>query len=118
LCRALTNVLLNAVQAAPDNSVVTIRGAKAAMGMAAIEVMDEGPGLPNVSDDRLFRPFYTTKTEGTGLGLANVRKIVELHGGTVKAANLASGGAIITMTLPLAAAHGMNTVGRKAAADD
>ncbi|MCL4216033.1 MAG: HAMP domain-containing histidine kinase [Candidatus Hydrogenedentes bacterium] len=118
LCRALTNVLLNAVQAAPDNSVVTIRGAEAAMGMASIEVMDEGPGLPNVSDDRLFRPFYTTKAEGTGLGLANVRKIVELHGGTVNAANLASGGAIITMILPLAAARGMNTSGRVAVADN
>ena len=116
LCRALTNVLLNAVQAAPAGSAVIIRGAEAAAGMASIEVMDEGPGLPNVSDDRLFKPFYTTKTEGTGLGLANVRKIVELHGGTVNAANRASGGAIITMTLPLAATRAADASGEQAAA--
>ena len=50
----------------------------------------------------MFSPFFTTKESGTGLGLANVKKIVELHGGTVTAANANGGGAVFSIKLPLA----------------
>jgi len=66
----------------------------------AIRVEDNGGGIPESLMDKLFQPFVTTRDEGTGLGLANVKKIVEYHGGTVTAENLARGAAFtIRLTL-------------------
>ena len=104
MCRALTNLLVNAIQAAPERSAVTIRGhfETPRNGAALIDVQDTGPGLSDEARERVFSPFFTTKPTGAGLGLANVKKIVELHGGTVTAANATGGGAVFTIRLPLA----------------
>jgi signal transduction histidine kinase len=67
-----------------------------------VTVSDEGVGLPPESD-RLFEPFFTTKPQGTGLGLAIVRKIVETHGGAVRAGPNAPRGTVFVVELPLAA---------------
>lgn len=103
MCRALTNVVANAIQAAPPGGKVIIRARKEGLwsDVGYVEVADNGPGLSSEALERVFTPFFTTKEGGTGLGLANVKKIVELHGGTVSAANRTEGGAIISMRLPL-----------------
>lgn len=103
MCRALTNLVVNAIQAAPAGGTVTVRARKDALWghTASIEVSDSGSGLSDEAKERVFSPFFTTKESGTGLGLANVKKIVELHGGTVTAANANGGGAVFSIKLPL-----------------
>lgn len=101
MCRALTNLLLNAVQALPDQGRVVFSGrVDAASERVVIDVCDNGAGFTQEVEERLFKPFFTTKPNGTGLGLANVRKIVELHDGTVSALATPGGGACFTVTLP------------------
>jgi len=68
---------------------------------AEISLCDRGPGIDPKTIDRLFDPYVTTKNKGTGLGLAIVKKLVEEHGGTVSAENLESGGAVLTVRLPI-----------------
>ena len=67
----------------------------------AVTVTDNGPGLPEGDRDRLFHPFFTTRADGTGLGLALVQKFVVTHNGHVRAGNGADGGAVFTIHLPL-----------------
>ena len=61
---------------------------------------DNGPGLPDSLRGRLFEPFFTTRAKGTGLGLAQVKRTVELHNGTVTAENTGDGGARFLVRLP------------------
>jgi signal transduction histidine kinase len=93
LNRALLNILLNAIQA-----VATA----AAAGTVRIQVADTGPGISAEHLDRIFEPYFTTKEGGTGLGLALAHKIVQEHGGTLRAENRAGGGAVFTIELPVA----------------
>ena len=71
-------------------------------GTCRVSVADNGPGIPESARDRVFQPFFTTRSRGTGLGLAIVQKIVVTHNGRVTAAASARGGASIDMTFPLA----------------
>jgi signal transduction histidine kinase len=64
--------------------------------------MDNGPGIAQATMPKLFRPFFTTKANGTGLGLAVVQKIIVQHGGHVEVRNRPEGGAAFIITLPLA----------------
>jgi hypothetical protein len=64
-------------------------------------VRDYGVGIPDEARDRLFDHFFTTKTEGLGMGLGIVRSIVESHGGTVAAENVEGGGARFHFILPV-----------------
>ena len=66
-----------------------------------ITVADNGPGLPDADRDRLFQPFFTTRSDGTGLGLALVQKFVVTHNGQVRADDRPGGGAVFTV-LPAA----------------
>ncbi|MBU0968446.1 MAG: sensor histidine kinase [Proteobacteria bacterium] len=97
--QALINLVDNAIQWSPDKSTVQIIGeqAKAAGGFTII-IKDQGPGILEDQISNLFQPFYTTRETGTGLGLANVKKIVEFHGGSVFAGNNRDGGARFSMT--------------------
>jgi C4-dicarboxylate-specific signal transduction histidine kinase len=65
-----------------------------------ITVFDNGGGIAPAAMAKLFRPFFTTKAKGTGLGLAVVQKIIVQHGGRVEARNRAEGGAAFIVTLP------------------
>lgn len=102
LVRALTNLLTNAIQWSPPGGTVRLVAAPLPKSPEwfSISVQDEGPGVPPERQERLFRPFSTTRAEGTGLGLANVRKIVEHHGGTVFLDPVAGAGARFAMHLP------------------
>jgi signal transduction histidine kinase len=97
--RALLNLVKNAVQAAPENGQVTIR-ARGAGEAVELQVADDGPGIPPEKRDEVFRPFFTTKQKGTGLGLALVKKAVDAHGGSVRIEDHPGGGALVTLTLP------------------
>jgi signal transduction histidine kinase len=70
-------------------------------GSGLIEVRDNGPGIAEENWDRVFDPYYTTKSEGTGLGLAIVKKVVLEHGGEVRLDRAPEGGSRFTMELPL-----------------
>ncbi len=107
LRQALGNLCRNAIEASADAGAVPdvrVEGAiDAEAGAAVIRVCDNGPGIPAGAVDRLFQPFFTTKTTGTGLGLALVQKIAVTHNGLVSATNLPEGGAAFELRLPLAA---------------
>ncbi len=105
LRRAVENVVRNAVQFTADGTEVEV---KLACGdQAVITVRDHGPGVPAEALDKLFRPFYRVdeardrESGGTGLGLAIAERAVRLHGGTVEAANVVTGGLAVTIILPL-----------------
>lgn len=74
----------------------------AAQQQVRLSVIDNGPGIDPKLGDRIFRPFFTTRAGGTGLGLALVQKIVVTHNGRVTVARRAGGGATFQITLPLA----------------
>jgi PAS domain S-box-containing protein len=107
LRQALLNLVRNAAQActsAEKGGRVLVQGqllTDEERPAQQISVMDNGPGIPAESLAKLFRPFYTTKAGGTGLGLAVVQKIIVQHGGEVEAENLPEGGAVFIVTLPL-----------------
>jgi two-component system sensor histidine kinase HydH len=65
-----------------------------------IEVADHGPGVPAEDRERIFEPFFTGKTQGTGLGLAVARRVVELHGGTLSVHSSPRGGALFRAEIP------------------
>jgi len=106
LRQALLNLARNASEAAADNpggGRVIIRGEieqSGAMQGQRISISDNGPGIPADALTKIFMPFYTTKTNGTGLGLAVVQKIIVQHGGTIEARNQPQGGAEFLLWLP------------------
>lgn len=100
LVRAVANLVDNAWKASPEGRAVELRVAAADAGAVRIDVRDHGAGLPPGSEASIFEPFVTTRTKGTGLGLAVARRIAEQHGGTLTATNHAGGGAVFTLRLP------------------
>ncbi|HEV3177809.1 MAG TPA: ATP-binding protein, partial [Stellaceae bacterium] len=67
-----------------------------------IAVDDSGPGIPPAARERVFRPFFTSKRNGTGLGLALVQKIIVFHNGRITIGTSPLGGASLNITLPFA----------------
>jgi two-component system sensor histidine kinase HydH len=65
-----------------------------------IAVADRGPGVPETDRDKIFEPFVTGKTRGTGLGLAVTKRIVELHGGAIAVLSNPGGGALFRVEIP------------------
>jgi two-component system sensor histidine kinase CreC len=105
LQRAATNLMRNAVEFAPRGSTVDV-AARARGKRVEFTVRDRGPGLPEFARERVFDKFYSlarpdTGKKGTGLGLAFVREIAALHGGSAELANHPEGGAVATLALPL-----------------
>lgn len=104
LRQAFSNLLRNAVEAcigASTKPEVVIEGLVEA-GNVRISVDDNGPGIAPSERERIFRPFFTTKGRGTGLGLALVQKIIVTHNGRIQVATAAGGGASLQVVLPLA----------------
>jgi two-component system sensor histidine kinase HydH len=100
LTQALLNLVINAIQAVERKGRVEV-SASAAEGGVNVSVSDNGPGIAPERLASIFDPFFTTKTEGSGLGLWIAQQIVTAHGGTLQAQNRPSGGAMVTMRLPL-----------------
>jgi signal transduction histidine kinase len=80
LRQALFNLVLNAVQAVPPKGEIRIRASKRNNEEAFIEISDNGPGVPQANRAEIFKPYFTTHLEGTGLGLSVVQQIVQAHG--------------------------------------
>jgi two-component system sensor histidine kinase HydH len=97
--QVLANVLRNAVQASPDGARVTAH-VRAERDTLVYEVRDRGKGIDEGADAAIFEPFHTGRVHGTGLGLAVAKRVVELHGGSISAANHADGGAVFRMSIP------------------
>jgi signal transduction histidine kinase len=97
--QVLLNILKNGIEASPRKSSVTFRLYKRS-GKARFEVIDSGEGLPGQLGEDIFRPFVTTKTDGTGLGLPISRRIAEAHGGRLWAEDVADRGAKLVFELP------------------
>jgi PAS domain S-box-containing protein len=97
--RVLANLILNAVQAMPDGGTVTV-SASTDDGSVAISVHDTGIGIPNDAKDKLFKPLFTGKAKGTGLGLAVVKRIVEAHAGRITVESEVGKGSTFTVNFP------------------
>ena len=98
LHQALLNLARNAVDAMADRDgprVLTL-----ACHAGRVTVADTGPGLDEDTVDRIFNPFFTTRSTGTGLGLAIVHRIVDAHGGTIAVGRSDTGGAAFRLDLP------------------
>jgi signal transduction histidine kinase len=130
LTHAIMNVVLNAIQAMPEGGRLTVRAYQQPEGRrqpaegserrgrselptadrrvppgwpsVVIEVSDTGPGIPAENLDRIFEPYFTTKAGGTGLGLALAHKIIQEHGGRIRAESPGGAGATFVITLPVA----------------
>jgi signal transduction histidine kinase len=85
--QVISNLLINATQAAPDCSTITLIIDRAARGMIRFAVEDFGPGITEGNEVRLFEPFFTTKEVGTGLGLWVSRDILRRNGGDLMLEN-------------------------------
>jgi PAS domain S-box-containing protein len=101
LQQVLMNLLLNGIEAIADGpGEITVQSQSTEQGLLLISVTDTGVGLPCEKPNRLFSAFYTTKPQGTGMGLAISRSIIEAHGGRLWAAVNAERGATFHFTLP------------------
>jgi signal transduction histidine kinase len=102
LVQALTNLVNNAAQWSPRQGIIELEGKLAPESNQELwlRIADSGPGFNEKTISRLFEPFFTTRKKGTGLGLANTKKIIDYHNGTISASNRPGGGAEIIITLP------------------
>jgi nitrogen fixation/metabolism regulation signal transduction histidine kinase len=106
LRQAFSNLLRNALDACTAASaaphIVVQSEIDHAQKVSRIAVADNGPGIPPELRERIFQPFFTSKRNGTGLGLALVQKIIVFHNGRIVAGASAAGGASLQITLPVA----------------
>lgn len=97
----LLNLALNAQQAMPTGGLLElqtfVRG-----GRVHLELIDSGPGMNEATQERMFQVFFSTKADGSGLGLPTVRRIVEAHGGTIVCDSEPGRGTRFTISLPAA----------------
>ena len=103
LKQCLINLVKNSMEAMPDGGTVILR-ARRNDGFVQIDVEDDGIGIPPELHDQVFSPFYTTKQQGAGLGLAMTRKVIEEMGGKVSLTSHVGKGTCISLMLPVALA--------------
>jgi two-component system, NtrC family, sensor histidine kinase PilS len=101
----MTHLIDNACQAAgtqPGSVIVSAKeSATEEQGEQWVEIRDQGPGIPMELREKVFAPFYSSRTDGTGLGLSIVRQIVENHGGRIEIDGNADFPCIMRLHLPL-----------------
>ena len=95
-------LLSNAVEAMPAGGRITVAGRLTGDGRLRLDVADTGPGITPDQLTRIFKLFFTTKSSGTGMGLAIAKKIVERHSGTISVASEVGRGTRFTIELPVA----------------
>jgi signal transduction histidine kinase len=103
--RLLVNLIVNAFEAmrempAERPRLLRVEAAEEG-GELRLAVADSGPGVPAADRERIFYPFFTTRDQGTGVGLAEVHKAVVSHGGSVEVRERVGGGAVFLIHLPL-----------------
>jgi two-component system nitrogen regulation sensor histidine kinase GlnL len=108
LRQALLNLMRNAAESISEDKAerrVRVAGSSekdsSARDWAVIEISDTGSGIDDVDKERIFIPFFTTKSKGHGIGLALAHRVITEHGGTLTASNAGEGGALFTLRLPL-----------------
>jgi signal transduction histidine kinase len=100
--QVIKNVVINATQAMPHGGYLTVSSRFfAASEIIELSFSDTGVGIPPEKMEKIWTPFFTTKTKGTGLGLAIARKIVETHGGKLTVRSIPGEGSTFTIHLPL-----------------
>jgi C4-dicarboxylate-specific signal transduction histidine kinase len=106
--QVLVNLLLNAAQAMRDTRrelrCIEIE-TRCELSAVTVRVRDHGYGIPAERLEKIFRPFFTTKSSGLGMGLAICRRLIEARGGQIAARNHEAGGAIIDFSLPVMGSH-------------
>ncbi len=104
LRRAFANLLRNAAEAMSGHGAIDVTVTGDGSGVA-VTIADHGPGIPDDLRQRVFEPYFTTKADGTGLGLALVRQTLEAHRGTIALTATPGGGATFAIVFPPAAAQ-------------
>ncbi len=100
LKQAFMNIVLNAMEAMPEGGILEILTLQDS-DEVRIDVVDTGVGISPEDLNRLFEPFFTTKSQGTGLGLANAKRILEQHGGDIQSKSVVGQGTTMSLWLPL-----------------
>jgi two-component system NtrC family sensor kinase len=106
---AFLNLLRNSREAMSAGGTIRVRTVRAADGAAHVTVADTGPGIPSEQLDKIFDPFFSTKTGGTGLGLAFTLQVVEEHGGTIQCQSEIGRGTTFAVRIPPAPPDGAAT---------
>jgi signal transduction histidine kinase len=102
LQQALTNLVTNAIQAMPKGGTVTLAARRGPDGAVEIRVADEGIGILPQDLEKVFRLYYTTKAQGSGIGLSMVYRIVQMHDGRIDVESEVDRGTAMVLTLPAA----------------
>jgi hypothetical protein len=103
--QVLLNLMINGLQAMQDGGVLTVQTepfSRDGRSWIRVDVSDTGPGIPESEVKKIFTPFYTSKTEGTGLGLPICQQLMEANGGSLKVISPVGQGACFTLELPAA----------------
>lgn len=103
---ALVNLVKNAIEAMPNGGQLMVR-TRVIRGGVAVDMIDTGCGMDERTLFRMFDPFYTTKSNGTGLGLPTAKKIIEAHGGRIDVQSAVGLGTKFTLEFPLLARLGV-----------
>ncbi len=102
MTQALRNLVKNGIEVMEEKGTLSIRTALADDGtMAEIDVEDTGSGIPQEAMEKIFAPFFTTKSRGTGLGLAVVKKVIDRHDGRIEVASVVGQGTCFKLFLPI-----------------
>jgi signal transduction histidine kinase len=98
----LLNLLLNGQYAMPTGGhIEVVLDYDRDAAVVKMEVRDDGPGIPEHIQKKMFQPFFTTRTDGTGLGLATCLKNVQYHGGTIEVHSEVGEGTTVAVSIPL-----------------
>ena len=100
LYQSFLNILLNAIQSMPGGGRILVE-ISVNDQRVSIHFDDDGQGIPPENINKIWDPFFTTKEQGTGLGLGIVKNIIESHGGSIQIVNRPVSGARVTVELPL-----------------
>ncbi len=110
LSQALINLIINALQAVPATGCVRVRTRKVDVNKVALDVVDNGPGIAPAEQSKIFEPYFTTKTQGSGLGLWITQQIILAHGGTLTVESAPAKGSTFTVCIPVAQAPKVKVV--------
>lgn len=109
--QAFMNIVLNAMDAMPEGGTLTILTLHDSDAIR-IDVVDTGVGIAPEDMNRLFEPFFTTKSQGTGLGLANAKRVFEEHGGDIQINSVVGSGTTVSLWMPLSTVKSQGSVNR------